>query len=104
MTFLQPHKHTSIINAVLVVLAVALVGEVFGMVALYNMTVNLNQSVASAKTKLDSVGAETTNLNNIIIASLSSDQAAAVASQDGLVQDSRPQYVMITSPWPTALR
>ena len=87
-------------NAVLVVLCLALGAEVFGMVALYNATVNLNQNIVTAKTALDAVGAQSTKLNNQILATLNSNDLAAIAAQDGLVADAHPQY--LSSPWPIA--
>lgn len=102
MTFLQPHKQKSILNALLVVVAVALVAEVFGMVALYNATVNIGENIAAVKIALDAVGAQNTSLNNKIIAALGSGEASAIAARDGLVQDEKPQYITANQQWPIA--
>jgi len=87
-------------NAVLVVLCLALGAEMFGMVALYNATVNLNQNIVTAKAALDAVGAQSTKLNNQILATLNSNDLAAIAAEDGLVAAAHPQY--LSQPWPIA--
>ncbi len=102
MTFLQPNRNKSIVNRILAGLAVALVAGVFGMVALYNATVNLGHNIAAAKTELDAVGAESTQLNNQVINDLSGSGLAAAASADGLVADNNPQYFPVHGPWPIA--
>ncbi len=89
-------------NAILVVFGVVLAAEVFGMVALYNTTVNLDHSIAAAKAQLDATGAANTNLNNTIIGLLGSDDAAKLAATDGLVQEQKPQYVRANQQWPIA--
>ncbi len=89
-------------NAILVVFGVVLAMEVFGMVVLYNATVNLDHGIATAKAQLDATGAANTNLNNTIIGLLGSDDAAALAAKDGLVQEQKPQYVRANQQWPIA--
>jgi cell division protein FtsB len=100
MTFIQPNKKGSLMNTMLVLLCITLGAEMFGMVALYNATVNLNQDVVTAKAALDALGAQGTKLNNQILATLNSDDLSAVAAQDGLVADAHPQY--LSSSWPIA--
>lgn len=91
-------------HLILGVLVVAVVAGVFGMVALYNSTVNLNHNITEAKTELNTIGTENTNLQNQVIADLGSGTAlASIVSADGLVQDQNPQYFQ-NSPaqWPLA--
>jgi len=83
---------------------VAVVAGVFGMVGLYNETVNLNHNIAAAKAELDTIGAQNTTLSNQVIATLGSGNAltAAIAA-NGLVADQKPQYFQQTDPsWPIA--
>ncbi len=108
MTFIQPNKNRSLANGLLIILTVALGVGVFGMVALYNATVNLDHNMATAKAELDKVGAETTKLSNRVVAALSDGGLVAVAAQDGLVQEQKPQYFQISQvpqtrqTWPIA--
>ena len=96
MTFIQPNKkfkfNASIANLILGVLVVGVVAGVFGMVALYNATVNLSHNIAAAKTELDSIGAQNTTLNNEILAATTGAQFTDLAAADGLVAVSNPQY------------
>lgn len=106
MTFIQPNKHSSFLNVVLGVLAVALVAGVLGMVALYNSTVNLSHNIAEAKQQLDAVGAATTELNNKVVATLGGAELAKLTAEINLVAESKPQYFPIAQTvgqkWPIA--
>lgn len=102
MTFIQPNKNKNLLNAILVVLVVLVVFCTFGMVALYNMTVNLSHNIATTKAELDAVGAQNTALNNKIIGTLGENNLADIATQDGLVTESQPQYFTIDPQWPIA--
>lgn len=79
-------------NVVLGVLAAAIILGTFSMVGFYNATVNADHNIASAKAELDSVGAQITDLNNKIVATLGDNGLTGVAAADGLVAESRPQY------------
>lgn len=77
----------------------------FGMVALYNTTVNLGHNISDAKAELDRVGAETTRLSNQTVAILGDVGIAAAAARDGLIEDQKPQYFQISQTrqtWPIA--
>lgn len=102
MTFLQPNKNKSIINRILAGLAVALVASVFGMIALYSQTVNLNHNIEAAKAALDAVGTQSTQFNNQVIKALSGNGLVAAATQGGLVADNNPEYFPVHGPWPIA--
>lgn len=106
MTFIQPNKRGGIVNTILALLSVGLVAVIFGMVGLYNATVNLNHSIANAKAKLDTVGAENTGLSNTIVATLGGDKVAAIVAQEGLVTESKPKYFQVSQTddqkWPIA--
>lgn len=106
MTFIQPHKHSSFLNGILVLFAVALVAGTVGMVGLYNATVNMDHAIAAAKTKLDAVGAENTAMNNDVIAKLGAGDLAKLAADAGLVTESKPQYFRLdetsSQKWPIA--
>ncbi len=106
MTFIQPNKHGGIVNTILALLSVGLVAVIFGMVALYNTTVNLGHSITDAKTKLDAIGAQSTDLSNTIVARLSGDELAALVAQQGLVTESKPKYLPVNQTndqkWPIA--
>lgn len=102
MTFLQPNKNKSITDKILIGLAAALVAGVFGMVALYNATVSLNHSIATAKAELDAVGTQSTQLNDKIVRALSDAGLGTAVSRDGLVAEESPQYFPVHQPWPIA--
>ena len=94
MTFIQPNKKNILFRLFLVLLVVGLTGGTFWLIALYNQTVNLNHEISAAKAALDTVGAENTAINNKIVTMLGdADQLSAVATSDGIVVDTRPQYV-----------
>jgi cell division protein FtsB len=110
MTFIQPNKkfNASLASLILVVLVCGVAAGVFGMVALYNSTVNLSHNIAAAKAELDSIGAQNTTLNNEILAATTGAQLTNLAQADGLVTDPRPQYFAEnqnqsqTDAWPLA--
>ncbi len=104
MTFIQPNKNKSIWNDILALLVAGLVAGVFGMVVLYNATVNLDHNVATAKTELDQIGAANTKLKNQIVAALGASDLGAVAAANGLVEDAKPQYFQVrgTETWSIA--
>lgn len=102
MTFLQPNKNKNILNRIIAALSVAIVLCVFGMVALYNATVNLNHNIAAAKAELDTVGAENTQLQNTAVRALSDAGLGTAVAQDGLVVEKSPQYFPVHGPWPIA--
>lgn len=99
MTFIQPNKNNSILNGILVVLSIGVFGGIFLLVGLYNSTVSLSRDISEAKTELEAVGAENTNLNNTIIAALGSNQITANVRANNLVQDKNPHYFPIDSKW-----
>jgi len=102
MTFIQPNKNRSFWNGILVVFAIAVVFGTVGMVALYNMTVNLSHNIADAKAKMDAVGAQSTDLNNKIMDTLGGIGIARLVAENGLVIESKPQYFQINQKWPIA--
>lgn len=102
MTFIQPNKNRSFWNGVLVVFAVAVVAGTVGMVALYNMTVNLGHNIASVKSEMDAVGARSTDLNNKIMDTLGGVGITRLAAENGLVMESKPQYFTMNQKWPIA--
>ena len=87
-----------IIAGFLVVIAIG----VLGMVVLYNATVNLSHNIAEAKTELDAIGGLTTKLNNQVLAATGAGDLAALASNDGLIEDEKPQYFRVNQSWPIA--
>ena len=89
-------------NAVIVLLVCALLGGTLWLVVAYNKTVDLSHDIASAKSKLGTIGAENTSLNNNILATLGGSNFTALASANGLVTDKNPQYFPINQQWPLA--
>ena len=102
MTFIQPTKHLNILNAVIVLLVVALLGGTFWLVIAYNKTVDLSHDIISIKAQLESVGAQNTTLNNQVLATLGGANFTSLATADGLVQDKNPQYFTVDQQWPIA--
>lgn len=99
MTFIQPNKNNSILKGILFVLGIGTLGGIFLLVGLYNSTVNLSHNISTAKTEIDVVSAQNTNLNNAIIAALGSNQVAANARANNLVEDKNPHYFPVDSKW-----
>ena len=100
MTYIHTDHSKNILNRVLAGLVfTSLVGVVW-LVMLYNNVVNLDHTITAAKTQLDSIGAQTTVLNNQVVAALGSIQSNDLATQNGLVQDNHPQY--FSQSWPIA--
>ncbi len=102
MTFIQPNKNKSILNAIIAIFLVAIALGVFGMVALYNATVNLSHNITEAKSELDVVGVLTTKLNDQAITAMGAVDLAALATNNGLVEDEKPQYFRVSQSWPIA--
>lgn len=107
MTYLHPdHRQKSILNFVLAGLICTSLLGVFWLVALYNNVVNLNHNIETAKSELDSIGAQTTTLNSKVIALLGGVTSGNLATGNGLVRDDHPQYYQQSShqypAWPIA--
>lgn len=93
MTFIQPKKPgNGLLSLIFAVLAVVVIAGIFGMIALYNATVNLSHNIAAAKAQLDSIGARNTQLNDQILSLTTGAAFTDLAAADGLVQDKNPQY------------
>ncbi len=102
MTFIQPHKNKTILDIILTLTILAIGAGVFGMVALYNATVNISHNLDAARVELDAVGATNITLNNTVIAALGSDAVAAAAASHGLVADQKPEYLTVHDTWSIA--
>jgi hypothetical protein len=110
MTYIQPGKHKQLLNRIIATLAIFTVFGVFWLVMLYNTIVDLNHNIATAKSKLDSIGAQNTSLNAQTVAELRVVQSGDLAAADGLVSDAHPQYFTSNQPpiisnqsaWPIA--
>jgi hypothetical protein len=102
MTFIQPTKHTNLLNVIIVLLVVALLGGTFWLVIAYNKTVDFSQDITSLKAQTNSIGAQNTLLNNQILATLGDVDSSALATADNLVNDKNPQYFTIDQQWPIA--
>ena len=92
MTFIQPHKNSSLLNIVLGCLVVLLLLGTGSLVVLYNHVVNLNHEIASLKASIDSVGAASSALSNQKVTAIGDDQGASLAVGQGLVLDNQPHY------------
>jgi len=90
------------LNAVIVLLVVALLGGTFWLVVAYNKTVDLSQDIVSLKSQLQTIGAQNTALNNQVLATLGGADFTSLAAADGLVQDKNPQYFTVDQQWPIA--
>ena len=102
MTYIHPNHHKSLLTIIIAGLALASVVGIFSLIALYNNIVDFNHSIASTKAELDSVGAKSTALNNEVIGALHNIQSSKLASADGLIENSHPQYFSINQSWPIA--
>lgn len=102
MTFIQPKKYFNIQNALIAMLVVLVFGATVFVIVEYNKTVDLNHNILAAKTEIDSVGAENTELSNSVIATLGGGRIDALAAADGLIAENKPQYSSINPQWPIA--
>ncbi len=102
MTFIQPKKYFNIQNIVLGALAFFVLAATALVIVEYNKTVDLNHNILAAKTEIDSVGAQNTQLSNNVIATLGGGQIGQLAAADGLVAENKPQYFSINQQWPIA--
>ena len=96
MTFIQPNKNNSLFRAFLIFIVIGLVGGTFWLIALYNSTVAMQHEIAAAKVQLDAIGAENTALNNQVVTTLGdTGRLSALAAEEGLVMNSKPQYLSV---------
>jgi hypothetical protein len=103
MTYIKPTKYIDLLNVIIAGLVCGFLVGTFWIVVAYNKTVDLSHDIATEKTQLDAIGAQSTALNNSIIATLSGSQLTALASADNLVEEKTPQYFQITDQkWPIA--
>jgi hypothetical protein len=106
MTFIQPNKkfNTSLLNLILGIMVFGVVAGVFGMVALYNSTVNISHNITAMKAELETIGTQNTTLNDQILAATTGAQFTDGAAADGLVAENNPQYFQEpqTTQWPLA--
>ena len=101
MTYIQPERiKKSILNFVLAGLILTSLVGVFWLVALYNNIVNLDHTIAAAKSELDTIGAQNTALNSQVTAALGNLSSENIAAADGLIQDNHPTYFQQS--WPIA--
>lgn len=95
MTFIQPNKNSIAFRVFMMFIVAGLIGGTFWLIALYNQTVRLNQAIVAARTRLNSIGAENTTLNNQIITTLGNiNQLTSIAASNGLVI-AKPQYITV---------
>ena len=102
MTFIQPKRHFNIQNITIAILVVLVLVGTFWVILGYNKTVDLSHNIVSLKAQLNAVGAQSTALNNGIVATLGGGQISALAAADNLVQENKPQYFSINQQWPIA--
>ena len=104
MTFIQPTKHTNMLNIAIAMLVITILGGTFWLVVAYNKTVDLSHNIEADKAKLDSIGAANTAMNNQILATLGGADFGTLASADGLILDKNPQYFQnpTDQQWPLA--
>lgn len=104
MTFIQPTKHTNMLNVAIAMLVVAILGGTFLLIVAYNKTVDLSHNLEADKAQLDSIGAANTAMNNQILTTLGGADFTSLAVADGLVFDPSPQYFTNSNDqqWPLA--
>jgi len=101
MTYIQPdHYKKNILNLVLAGLIFTSLVGVFWLIALYNSIVNLDHTIAAAKTELDAIGVQNTTLNQQVATALGNISSGDLAAANGLIQDNHPTY--IKQSWPIA--
>jgi len=92
MTFIQSNHHKNSLTVAVLCLMVALFTATIGLIVIYNKVVDLNHAIAADKVKLDSIGAESTKLQNRIVALSGGGEITNIAGEDGLVLDNQPEY------------
>ncbi len=99
MTFIQPNKDSGFINKVLAALAVGFVASVFWLVALYNASVNLSHGFLDMRGEFQAVQTQNVALQERIFSLLNSNNFKNLAAGKNLIQDKKPDYLEIHSPW-----
>jgi hypothetical protein len=93
MTFIQPHKQFTVANFALGILIFSTVFTTFALVAVYNGIVNVSHNISATKAELDTIGAQSTSLQNRIVALMGSGAVAQAAQTAGLIEDKNPRYL-----------
>lgn len=97
MTFIHATKQKSFLTRLIVALMIALFTGTAGLVLLYNKVVDLNHSIAQAKSQLEAIGTASTQLNDQIVAIIGGGGFTNAAVTNGLVLDQNPQYFAIAA-------
>ncbi|MDE2019478.1 MAG: hypothetical protein KGJ13_03965 [Patescibacteria group bacterium] len=103
MTFIHSNNRKNLAAKLIIFLMIALFTGTAGLIVLYNKIVDLNHALADNKAQLESIGLQSTQLQNRIVALTGGGGTESIARADGLVLDQNPQYLPVAAPAPQAV-
>lgn len=95
MTLIQPNKHNNLLNAIIVLLSVALTAAVICLIFLYNQTVSLSRGAESMQEQIVQLQAENSELKTQTFALFSPDNLSGLAAARGMSLGADLSYVSI---------
>lgn len=98
MTFIKPEK-LSLVNKILIALAIPLITGAIWLVFVYNQVVSLNHEISSLKKEIEINQAATAELKEKIFEFYGSANVEQVIGQLNLVQEKNPEYFKLPEKW-----
>lgn len=95
MTFIQPNKHSSILNIIIGALAAGVLSAVIVLIMVYNGTVSSARATRGAREEQKQLETENSELKRRVFADFDPVRMAAFAAERGMVSDRQPQYLTI---------
>lgn len=95
MTLIQPNKHNNLLNAMLILLSVAVTGAVICLIFLYNQTVSFTQGAVSLREETSQLQAQNSELKSATFALLDPYHLSNLAALQGMSSGASPHYVSI---------
>jgi len=98
MTFIKPDK-ISLVNKILLLLAIPLIAGAIWLIFVYNQVVSLNHEISSLKKEIELNQAATAELKEKAFKFYSSENVDNVISELNLIQEKNPEYFKIPEIW-----
>ncbi len=94
MTFIKSEKHNTLLFTAL---AFLLISAIVALIMLYNQTVNLKHGITDLKSDVQTMAAETASLKDKVFAIFDPQKVDILAKGQGLVKETRPNYLEVNS-------